>query len=161
MAEIKVNGLEEYMLQLEKLGKETEEITKRGVYAGANIVADAIKSALHALPTDESFGTEEDPVNGVSKKQKSDLIESFGLAPIQEFDKGYISTKAGWDGYGSIKTKKYPEGIPNQMLMRSVESGTTFRKKNPVIRKTVNKVKKEAIKAMGKEIDDRCKEIMK
>ena len=37
--------------------------------------------------------------------------------------------------------------------MRSIESGTSFRQKNPVVRKTINSVKKQAVEAMGKKID--------
>lgn len=161
MASIAVKGLDEYALKIDRMGKASEEIIKRAVYKGAEPVADAIKAGLRSLPVDDSYGSAEHPVNGVSRKQKSDLIESLGTAPIQEFKKGYISTKIGWDGYGSIKTKKYPKGVPNQMLMRSVESGTSFRKKNPVVRKTINKVKKESVNAMGQEIDRACSEIIK
>ncbi len=167
MAKIDVKGLDEYMNRLWALQEHTEEVTKRAVYAGANVVADAVKKALNTIPIQEGdnglpeMGTPENPLTGISRKQKADLMDSFGLAPIQEFKKGYISTKAGWDGYGNMKTKKYPQGVPNQMLMRSIESGTTFRKKNPVVRKAVNKVRKGSIKAMGEEIDKACAELMK
>ena len=85
MAEIKVNGLEEYMARIEKLGKESEEITKRGVFAGATVVADAIKVGLKAIPVDERFGTEDNPVNGIGRMQKSDifLFLCFHIHPIQ------------------------------------------------------------------------------
>ena len=39
------------------------------------------------------------------------------------------------------------------MLMRSIESGTSFRQKNPVIRKAINKVKKQAVDVMSDSID--------
>ena len=63
-------------------------------------------------------------------------------------------TKLGFDGYGSIPTRKYPKGVPNQMLMRSIESGTSFRKKNAVVRKSVNGARKKAVKTMGETIDE-------
>lgn len=152
MATIAVKGLEEYALMLSKLGSASEAITKEAVYAGAAVVADAIKEALKDLPVEDGFGTDKDPINGITKKQKADLIDGFGLTPIEDKD-GYVQTKAGFDGYGSVPTKKYPKGVPNQLIARSVESGTSFRKKNPFIRRTVNKVRGQAQDAMAKEID--------
>lgn len=45
--------------------------------------------------------------------------------------------------------------------MRSVESGTSFRKKSPVIRKAVNSSREKSIRAMGESIDKSFEEIMK
>ena len=38
-----------------------------------------------------------------------------------------------------MKTKRYPNGVPNQMLMRAVEGGTSFRRKTLVVRKSARK----------------------
>lgn len=164
MAKIDFNGIDEYAKRLGMLFKDSERIVKDAVYEGASIVADEIKSGLNEIPTQEGpnglppIGTPENPLTGVSRRQKADLIESFGLAPIENKD-GYINTKAGVDGYGSIRTAKYPNGTPNAMLMRSVESGTSFRKKHPVFRPAVNRSKKKAQEAMGKKIDEELKNI--
>ena len=71
-----------------------------------------------------------------------------------------VNTKAGFDGYGSVKTKKYPKGVPNSMLMRSVESGTSFREKHPTVRPAVNKTRKQAQKIMEEEIDRQIRQRM-
>lgn len=160
MARFQIRGLEEYERALSRLGGQTEEIAKKGVYVAVKIVADAIKEGLKGLPVIEGdvkglppVGTPESPLTGVSRKQKEDLIESMGVPPIEMNPDGYIETKIGWDGYGSIPTKKYPKGVPNQMLIRSIESGTSFRKKNPVVRRAVTKSKKAAVAAMNQEIE--------
>lgn len=167
MAEMKLGEeFKGYLNALSKLEEKEETVIKKAVYAGGGVMADAIKDALKTLPIQEGenglpeMGTSEHPLTGVSRKQKADLIDSMGMAPIQEFKKGYISTKIGWDGYGSVKTKKYPKGVPNQMLMRSVESGTSFRKKNPVIRKAVTKNKKATEEKMKDVVDNEIKKIM-
>ena len=167
MAELRLSKeFEGYLNKLSKLEEEEEAVIKKAVYAGGGVMADAIKDALKTLPIQEGenglpeMGTSEHPLKGVSRKQKEDLIDSMGTSPIQEFKKGYISTKIGWDGYGSVKTKKYPKGVPNQMLMRSVESGTSFRKKNPVIRKAVTKNKKATEEKMKDVVIDEMKKIM-
>lgn len=160
MAKITVRGLDEYANRLSKLWKESEKITQEAVYAGAAVVADSIKSGLHGLPVNNKRGTPEHPVEGVTNRQKADLIDAFGLAPIENKD-GYVQTKAGFDGYGRTPSKKYPKGLPNALLMRSVESGTSFRKKTPVVRKAVNQSRKKSILAMGEVVDKACKDMMK
>lgn len=159
MAKITVKGLEEYTVRLGKLGKESEKITKEAVYSGAAIVADSIKSGLRNIPTSNERGTSDKPIAGITRRQKADLIDGFGLAPIENKD-GYVETKAGFDGYGKTPSKKYPKGLPNALLMRSVESGTSFRKKTPVIRKAVNASRERSIQAMGEVIDNAIKGIM-
>lgn len=166
MAKIDFQGIDEYAKALGELYKDAEGIIKKAVYQGADAVADEIKEGLKALPIQEGpnglppLGTPEKPLTGVSRRQKADLIEGFGLAPMEN-DNGYIHTKAGVDGYGSIKTGKYPKGVPNAMLMRSIESGASFRQKHPVFRPAVNRARIKAQQAMDASIDQSMKEHFK
>ena len=166
MAKIEFKGIDEYAKVLATLKNESDAILKSAVYKGAALVADEIKKGLKSLPIQEGenglppMGTSDNPITGVSRRQKADLIDSFGLAPIEN-DNGYIQTKAGVDGYGSIPTKKYPKGVPNAMLMRSIESGTSFRKKHPIFRQATNRARKRAEEAMRNEVDIQIKKIMK
>lgn len=159
MAKIEFKGIDEYAKVLATLGNESEEIVKSAVYKGAAIVADEIKSGINSIPIQEGdnglppVGTPENKLYGISRKQKGDLMDSFGLAPMKN-DGDYIQTKAGVDGYGSIPTKKYPGGVPNVMLMRSIESGTSFRDKHPVFRQATNRARKRAEEVMRNEIDN-------
>ena len=159
MAKIEFKGIDEYAKVLSTLANESEEIIKSAVYKGAAIVADEIKSGINSIPIQEGnnglppVGTPENKLYGISRKQKGDLMDSFGLAPMEN-DGDYIQTKAGVDGYGSIPTKKYPGGVPNVMLMRSIESGTSFRDKHPVFRQATNRARKRAEEAMRSEIDN-------
>lgn len=166
MATFNIKGLDEYSKKIQELGDKSTVVCKRATYAGADVVANSIKNALKTLPVQEGknglppLGTPEKKIKGVSRKQKQDLIDSMGLAPIQNFKNDYICTKIGWDGYGSVPTKKYPSGVPNQMLMRSVESGTSFRQKTPVVRQATNKCKNPAMQAMAEEADKTIKTII-
>ena len=161
MARMQVRGIDEYSSKIRKLSRNSNRIIERGIYVGAGIVANSVKRGLQNLPVENGFGTEENKLTGVSRRQKSDLIKSMGLAPIKHQANGYINTKVGWDGYGSIPTKTYPKGVPNQLLMRSVESGTSFRKKTPVIRKSVNRVKETAVKEMAAVVDEELRKEFK
>lgn len=164
MAKIDFKGIDEYAKVLDILDNKEEKIIQSAVYKGAAVVADEIKQGLEGLPIEEGenglppVGTPEHKLTGVSRRQKADLIDSFGLAPIQN-DGGYVQTKAGVDGYGSVKTESYPKGTPNVLLMRSIESGTSFREKNPIFRKATNRARKRAQAAMEKEMDKQLKDI--
>lgn len=157
--------IDEYAKALASLWKDSEEICKRAVYAGADVVANAIKQNLNSIPVEEGpnglppYAGEGEKLHGVSRRQKADLINAFGLAPMKN-EGDYINTKAGFGGYGSVKTKKYPKGVPNAMLMRSVESGTSFREKHPTVRPAVNKTRKQAQKIMEEEIDRQIRQRM-
>ena len=61
--------------------------------------------------------------------------------------------KLGFDGYNKVKTRKYPQGQPNAMIARAVESGSSVRKKNPFIRRAVNDTQKQAVEK-GKQVAD-------
>lgn len=159
MARIMFKGIWEYCKVLEKLKDEKNDVIKSAVYRGAAIVADEIKAGLKTLPIEEGpnglppVGTPEKKLKGVSRRQKADLIDSFGLAPIRN-DNGYIQTKAGVEGYGSVPTRNYPKGTPNVALMRSIESGTSFREKHPIFRQATNRAKKRAVAAMQESLDE-------
>ena len=77
MAQMQVQGLEEYAERLGSLYKDSEQIIKESVYEGASVVADSIKSGLKSLPVDNGQGTEDKMLTGVSRRQKADLIDAF------------------------------------------------------------------------------------
>lgn len=154
-----------YMKAIESLSADTEEIVKSAIYKGANVVANAIRQNIQAIPIQEGdnglppVARDGEKLYGISRRQKADLLAGFGLAPMEESG-DFLNTKAGFDGYGSVKTKKYPKGVPNAMLMRSVESGTSFREKHPTVRPAVNKTRKQAQKIMEEEIDRQIRQRM-
>ena len=76
-------------------------------------------------------------------------------------DNGFINVKLGFDGYNATRTKKYPRGQPNVLIARSVNSGTTFRKKTKFVDKAVNSAKKAAEAAMDAACSREIEKIMK
>ena len=81
----------------------------------------------------------------------------MGIAPAGVNGEGNTNTKVGFAGYGTFPTKKYPKGVPNALLARSVESGSSVRKKAPFVRKAVNKSRDKAISEMEKKINESIK----
>ena len=96
---------------------------------------------------------------GISEEQKQGLINGFGIAPMQN-DNGYLHVKLGFDGYNSVKTKNYPNGQPNSVIARSVNSGTSFRQRIPFVDNAVSRAKAAAEEKMIKKLDTEIKDVM-
>jgi HK97 gp10 family phage protein len=155
MAKISFKGIEQYTNVLRSFSESTDAICGKAVYNGAAVVADEIKKNLEELPVDNGYGTEKDKIDAINKKSKLDLIESFGITPLKK-ENGYLEVKIGFDGYGSVKTATYPNGIPNQMVARAVETGTSFRQKHPFVRPAISKTKNTAVQAMEETVKQEC-----
>lgn len=141
--------------QLQRLSGKTEEVAKKAIYAGAKILTDKIRNNLENLPEDQfRYLQEGEKFEGVPKDQKKDLEESLGVTPIKKDKSGDWNAKIGFDGYGSIPTAKYPKGLPNNLLARSIESGSSVRKKTPFVRPAIRKMKKEVLAAMQTVVDE-------
>lgn len=137
-----------------------DEPLEKAVAAGAAVVADQIKANLEALPEEEFRKLGEGEIfRGLPAGQKKDLVDSFGLTPIEKDKNGFIHTKAGFDGYGSFPTNAYPQGVPNQLLARSAESGSSVRQKTPFVEPAVNETRKEAVETMNAVLEDEFKSI--
>lgn len=161
MAKITFPGLNDYELMISKLSKDVGDIAGKAIYAGAGVVADAIKENIKALPIVRGYGTEKDPLpGGVTAPQKAGLIDGLGISPMQN-DAGYLNVKIGFDGYNATKTEKYPQGQPNQLVARGVESGTSWKQKKPFIRPAINASKSRAEAEMARILDQEIEKITK
>lgn len=155
LAKMTIKGTEEIELMLSELGSRSIEIGKRAVREAANIVADKVRSNIENLPEDTFRRlTEGDRFGVVTGSQKKDLLDNMGITPVSVSDDGYINVKVGFHGYGSHRTKKYPKGLPNQLLARAIESGSSVRNKTPFIRPAINKTQDEAIDKMQEVINE-------
>lgn len=160
MAQMTFRAGEEYEIRLARMAAETPNVIKAAIYAGAKVLADAIKSALNALPTDKfRYLRDGEQFIGLTASEKKDLQESFGITPIMKGKNGDWSAKIGFDGYGSFRTRKYPGGVPNQLTARAAESGSRIRKKTPFVRTAVNRAKAAARAAMEEDGEAEIKKI--
>ena len=139
-------GLDNYIAYLQSLKLATDEIIGKAVYEMAKVVADNVKANMLALPAvsnEANIATYKKGYSRLSEPEKEGLIEGFGISPMRN-DQGYVNVKLGFDGYNSVKTKKYPNGHPNALIARVTESGSPYREKTGFIRKAVNASKKNA-----------------
>lgn len=150
--------LDNYLKALESFGADEPEIAKEIVMAGAQPVADEIRNCLDGLPEDTFRHLNADETfKGLPNVQWKDLAENLGIAQPKVDGDGNTNTKVGFKGYGSYPTKKYPKGLPNALLARAVESGSSVRKKTPFVRPGTNKSRPKAEDEMQKKINEKVK----
>lgn len=150
-------GLDSYISYLQKIYAVTDEAIGEAVYEMAKVVADSVRSGIQALPTVSNranIATYKKGYSRLSDEEKQGLLDGFGVSPMQD-DNGYRNVKLGFDGYNSVKTKKYPNGEPNALIARVTESGSSYREKTPFIRPAVNASKKQAEQAGQMKIDEK------
>ena len=162
MAKISFKGAAAYAESLKRLEFTAEQGTllEDAAKAGAGPVADEIRRRLRNLPEDEyrRLGPGE-AFTGLPEGQKQDLLDSLGVTPPQRDRTGFVNVKVGFDGYGSFPTSAYPKGVPNALIARAVESGSSVREKTPFVRPAVNATRKRAVEEMEKSITDGLKKI--
>lgn len=162
MAKMTLKGFEEYERKISHLSAAyKEEIAGATIYAGADVVADAVRKSIQALPIVTGYGTEHRPLpGGVTASQKEGLLAGFGISKMQSTN-GQYNVKLGFNGYNSTRTERFPQGQPNQLVARGVESGVSWKRKKPFVRPAVQSVRAKAVEAMKRACDEACAKIMK
>lgn len=125
----------------------------------AKVVADEVKANLIALPSVpdteglKAFASEPQQKIPITKAQKWGLVHSFGIASLRN-EGGFIHVKIGFDGYNEVQTKTFPNGQPNALIARSIESGSSTREKTPFLRPALAAARKQAIEAARVKFDE-------
>lgn len=164
MAKATLKGFDEAIAQLENLSNNVDSVLKKGLYGGAGLMVEEVKARLSAMPVVADVENVKTYRTGekyhLSVTQRKCLAESIGIAPFGQ-NAGKIDTHIGFDGYNDIKTKKYPNGQPNQLIARIVESGSSYMDKTPFIRPATNAGKKKAEQLMKETIENEIKKLTK
>lgn len=161
MARFEFSGIDNYISQLNKLQQSTKDgVVGKTVYAGAEVVADSVRRAIQALPVGDGRARDGGLIDTVTLPQKAGLLDGFGISRMKD-DDGFVNVKLGFAGYNATRTKRYPRGQPNALIARSVNSGTTFRKKTKFVDKAVNSARKSAEAAMDAACSREIEKIMK
>lgn len=149
---------------LSRLSEKTEEIAGKALYAGADIVADKVRENIRALPSvpdiDGIKAWKAGAPAPITVKEKLGLLESLGIATMQ-YNGGVYDVKVYFDGYNDVKTKTYPNGQPNALIARSIESGSSISPAHPFMRPAANAVRKQAQKKMGEVVEEEIEKLQK
>ena len=159
MAKFQFEGVDKLIAQYKKLEANTVPMIGKAIYNGAGVVMNACETAIANLATDDRFGTAQSPVTGPTSIQKAGLQHALGIAKMRN-DNGFYNVKIGFDGYNRVKTKRWPQGQPNMMVARSVESGTSWMQKQPFMRKAEQSSKSHCEQVMSETIDKEIKRII-
>lgn len=159
MATFKFEGVDELISKYSKLEKNTDDVIGKAVYDGAAVVMRAVESAVSNIATDNRYGTADRPTTGPTAIQKAGLQYSLGIAKMRD-DNGFKNVKIGFDGYNRVKTKTWPQGQPNAMVARSIESGTSWMTKQPFMRKAEQSARSKCEQAMSAAVDREINKII-
>lgn len=151
MATLKLSGVDQVEVLFGTLAGSTKGIVKASLYEGASVVADELRSETKRLKVNEPGRPTGDDVRKIYKSvtdlEKNDLLEGLGIRRF-DFDGGEHSTLIGFAGYGRRKTKKYPRGLPNPLLARSISKPSSMRKGRRFTKIALKNCDWAAIKAM-------------
>lgn len=164
MAKLDVDGLDDEMNKLRELGEvKLIPVLKRVVYRGGAVVADEIRQKISELPTQPNrFLRNGDIFSVFTETNKRDLLNSLGFSKITDSDGGVYSY-VGFAGYGSPETvtQQYPKGLPNALLARSIEHGSSVRRRKAFVKPAVKNAKDKAEEAMQAVLDEEIDKLMK
>ena len=153
MPKVEITGIDAVSRAFADLEANLSGAVNAALFDGAKIAADEVKAGLQALPVQEDKNGNapwQQPghkLTGITSKQKEDLIDSMGIAAFRKGKAGATETSIGFDGYGR-STWRNGQPLPNQVLMREVESGTSWMQKHPVIRPAISRTKAAITAAM-------------
>lgn len=158
-ASVKDNGGTDWILQLSRLRKGSKELCEQALKKGAGVLADGFRSEIENLPVDDRVVRNGEVKNGIMQIQKDGLLNSFGISPVDVRD-GVYDVHLGWEGYNGISTNRWPQGQPNAMIARSINSGTSFMRATPFINRAKSKYQRKAEEAMEETIADEIGKII-
>lgn len=159
MATWEFKNIDEYIEQIHKIYTDVDRYVLAAINEGGHVMGEAIKDGIKSLPVDDD-PQRKDMRNGINSLQREGLLRSFGFAPLRT-DGTLKNRKLGFDGYNAIKTDRWPNGQPNAMIARSVESGTSFMRKNPFINKALRSKKTATEQAMQERLDREIGKLVK
>lgn len=156
--ELKVEGIEAVSDMLTRLGAAAEGAAALGLYDGAGIVADQLKRSAGAIQT-APFHYVTNGTRLPSPEEKAIVLAAD--AGIAKFDKNgsEVNTSVGYRNAGYTVLGKKVKPIP--VIVNAINSGTSFMKKQPFVRKAARASKAPASAAMKKKIEERFKEAIK
>lgn len=154
-------GLDNYIAYLQQINLLSSDMVGEAVYDMAKVVADKVRANIEALPAVSNaanIATYKQGISRLSEPEKQGLLDGFGVSSIQDND-GYVNVKLGFDGYNSVKTKKYPNGQPNALIARVTNSGSSYRQKTRFVDKAVSTTRKQAEEAGQAKIDEKIRAV--
>ena len=159
--ELKVDGMAEISETLSKLEERAPAVASKALYEGAGIMADEIRKgadSIRTAPFKWASSTKGD--TRLPSPEEKEIVQT-AAAGIAKFNKNgtEVDTSVGFRnaGYAELKGKIVP--IPK--IVNAINSGTSFMKKQPFVRKAASSASPKALEAMRKCIEEEFEAIGK
>ena len=156
---ISTEGLEQLNTMIAQLGEHAMDVAAKSLYAGAGVVADAFKAAEGRIATAPFRYAPPGQTRLPSPEEKAAVTGKSGIATFRNTGDGVdtligISGAAGYANVGG-KAKAV------RLIARSINSGTSFMKKQPVFRKAASQSSGSAKAATVAKAEELFNEIIK
>lgn len=159
---IKTDGLTELSEMLTRMGNKAEDVASGALYDGAGIVADAFTQAVNRIQAEKQRKKVKPPGKTPKRlatpEEKAALQGKIGVARFRK-NGSEVDTMIGITGkagYAIVNGK--PKAI--RLIARSINSGTSFMKKQPVFRQAKSKAQGPAKAAIVAKAEEMLNEII-
>lgn len=155
---IKTEGIEELGNMLAKLENRAEEVASGALFDGAGIVGDAFTAAINSIQTAPFKYAADGKQRLPSPEEKAALAGKSGIAKFNK-NGSEVNTLIGISGsagYANVNGKAKAV----RLIARSINSGTSFMKKQPVFRKAVSRSQGAAKDAIVSKAEEMFNEII-
>lgn len=156
---MKSEGLKELSDMLDKMEKNAGQVASLALYDGAGAMADEIRKQAKNIKT-APFKYAAHGNTRLPSPEEKEIVENADVGIAKFNGSGTeVNTSVGYKnaGYTILAGKLKP--VP--MIVASVNSGTSFMKKQPFFRKAVSNGTKKATEAMIRRADEVIKEMTK
>lgn len=146
---VQVEGLDELVQSIDKLGDKALDMAALSLYKGAGVMADSVSQAVRGIVTEPFHYAKSGKTRKPSPEEKAIVASAkMGVAKFQKGG-GDVQTSVGLkdSGYAMLKGKRKP--IPQ--IANAINSGTSFMQQQPFFRKAVSKAKRPATEAIERE----------
>lgn len=148
---VKTEGLDEINEMLGKLEKNANSVAAKALYEGAGIVADEMNKQARSIQTEKFFYARGGKRRLPSPEEKAAIEGAAGIARFDNQGGAEISTSVGYNNSGYALMAGHMRPIP--LLVNAINSGTSFMKKQPFVRKANSSGGKKAVSAMKEKIE--------
>lgn len=149
---MKIEGLAGLSEQLAQMGEKAEAVASGGLYEGAGIMAAEINKSAGSIQT-APFKYAPPGATRLPSPEEKEAVMSAG-AGIAKFQKNgsEVNTSIGYNGAGYVNTG-YGKRKAIAQIANAINSGTSFMKKQPFVRKAATTGSKKAGEAITKYIE--------
>lgn len=148
---VKTEGMDEINAMLGRLEQGVNGVAAQAVYDGAGIIADELQKQAKSIRTAPFKYASRGGTRLPSPEEKEAIIGKAGIARFDNQGGAEVGTSVGYNnsGYALVAGKMRP--IP--LLVNAINSGTSFMKKQPFVRKANSSGGKKAVAAMKEKIE--------